>query len=313
MLKSKNKVLVIILAILGIALVIKLIFGDTKGSERSFKKYLIELNTDNVDKLTITNDENTITMFKEGNKWYVSDITGKYFADQQVIGDLVNDMSAMKIEKLVSTEKTKWKEYEVDDTLGVKVSLFKGKKRLAEVIVGRFSYRQTGSGQGGYGGGYQLSTMVRLNSEKEIYSIEGAISMQVKRSLDNFRDKTIISFDPETVQKLEYIYPADSSFTLALSNGEWLLNSEIASIGKVINFLNEIKETKGNSFTQDVDTENVEEFQLRITTNTGIQILVKSYKTEDKYVFITSQNEGVLTETEYLFKKIFPSADKFLE
>ena len=304
MLKTNTKLLVITLAVLSVLLIIYFMFFK---EERSFREHLVKFDVSKVDNFKISSDERTVSFFKENNRWYVSDGAGNYIADQTVVNDLVNALSAIKIDKLVSNDESKWEEYEVTNALGSTVEVFKGKKLLAEIIIGRFSYRQVGQG-------ISMSTMVRLQKEKEIYSVDGSINMQTKRTADNFRDKTILSFDPETVQKVEVLFPMGNSYVLSYANDEWMINHRVASIGKVINYLNEIKETKGNTFIKEVDTDNLEEYKLIVHTTKGLTVTVKVYKTADeRYAFVTTQNDGILVDSEYLFKKMFPQAERFVD
>lgn len=305
MLKTKNKLLIIVLIVLGAILGANLLIRNFKG-ERSLKKFVTEIDHTQVDKITINNEGKTITIDKESEQWYVSDDINRYVADSQASVSLVETISQLRIERLVTKGREKREEYEVDDTSGVKVNIFVKGEKANSIIVGRFSYRQIGQG------GIKMSTMVRLDGEDEVYSVDGGLSMQVKRSIDNFRDKTILNFDPENVKKIEIICPLqNNSLTLQSNDGGWTVNSETASMGRTINYLNDVKNVKGTGFTSEIKTDSIEEYRLKITLSNGEPIIVESYKIEDKYIFISSQNEFVLTDSEQLFNRLFLTIDKF--
>jgi hypothetical protein len=306
MLKTKNKILYIVLAVLAVALIINTVRTNIKG-ERSFRTSLVEFDPQKIDQLVMVNNSAEIKFTRDKELWMVAQESKSNLADVQSVENILKELSTMKIERLVTKEKSKLREFEVDDTLGVAVQLFSKGKKVADLVVGRFSYRQTGNRQGGI----QLSTMIRLANETDVYSIEGALSMSVKRDFDSFRDKTLVRFDPDKVQSMEFTYPSDSSFTLTRGSDVWFLNRDTVDTGKVINFLNDIKETRGNSFTTDFDPAGILEFQMKATLSGEAPIVVKAYQQGEKYVFVSSQNESSLSDSEHLFKRVFASKRKF--
>jgi hypothetical protein len=306
MLKTKNKILYIVLAVLAVALIINTVRTNIKG-ERSFRTSLVEFDPQKIDQLVMVNNSAEIKFTRDKELWMVAQESKSNRADVQSVENILKELSTMKIERLVTKEKSKLREFEVDDTLGVAVRLFSKGKKVADLVVGRFSYRQTGNRQGGI----QLSTMIRLANETDVYSIEGALSMSVKRDFDSFRDKTLVRFDPDKVQSMEFTYPSDSSFTLTRGSDVWFLNRDTVDTGKVINFLNDIKETRGNSFTTDFDPAGALEFQMKATLSGEAPIVVKAYQQGEKYIFVSSQNESSLSDSEHLFKRVFASKRKF--
>ncbi|HON18932.1 MAG TPA: DUF4340 domain-containing protein [Salinivirgaceae bacterium] len=304
MLKIKNKILFLIVGILALVVIINTIRNQIRG-ERTFRSELLKFNPDEVTKILLANHEEHLTFEKISNQWMVSDDKNpKSRADQQAVNNILKDLSLLKIERLVSREKTKLKEFEVDDTLGTKVSLYKDKKLLGELMIGRFSYRQ-----GGYGG-VQLSTMVRLPNEIEVYSVEGALSMSVKLDYRSFRDKTIVELEPSIIQQIEFKYPGDSSFTITKMNEMWFSGTDTLETGKVVNYLNDIKNLRAGSFVESPSPREIP-FQVIITPKDLPQITVSAFNDNNRYLFVTSQNDAILSDSEYVFKRLFVSKKKF--
>lgn len=304
MLKTKNKTLYIILGVLAVVVAVNLIRDNLRG-ERSFANELLSFDPQNVSTLMISHSDDVITFEKVSGVWMVSNKENqKYRADQSSVENIIKDLSNIKIERLVSRDKSQWKEYEVDDSLGTTVTLLNNKKNLGEIVIGRFSYRQSGYG------GVQLSTMVRQPKSNDVYSVEGALSFSIKRDFQSFRDKTILNIEPDLVQQIEFSYPGDSSFTLTKTNNLWLMGVDTVTTGKVLNYLNDIKDTRASSIAE-TTPEQTEQFQLKISMNNLPPITVKAFKHQDRYMFITTQNEAILTDAEYLFKRLFVSKQKF--
>ncbi|HOG20409.1 MAG TPA: DUF4340 domain-containing protein [Salinivirgaceae bacterium] len=304
MLKIKNRTLYIIIAILLVALIIKVVSSNIKG-ERTFRKSLCEFNPEDIDKIEIVDNNSLIKFTKDGIIWRVAKDAESYKADIQTVESILKDLSTMNIQRVVSRDKSKLQENEIDDSTGTRIKLFSKSKLLADLVVGRFSYRQTGQG------GIQLSTMVRLANEDDVYSIEGSLSMSVRRDFDGFRDKTIAKFDPEKLQSIEFSYPADSSFTLIQSGDLWLINQDTAEIGKVINYLNDIKDARANAFAPDFNPEDAEMFELKASFIDEQPLIIKAFKQGEKYLFMSTQNESTLSDSEHVFKRLFVSKNKF--
>ena len=304
MLKTKNKTLYIVLAILAGALIFNTIRTNMKG-ERSFRKQMVEFDANQVNKFIVNNDNGEITFAKKSDDWTVSQEGKSYKADQNTVQNILKELSNLKVEQLVAKEKTKWAELEVDDEKGSKVLVYIKNKTVANMVVGRFKYRQTGNG------GIQLSTMVRLSNESDVYSVEGALSMSINRNLDGFRDKTITKIDPEQIQQIKFSYPGDSSFVLTKNNTTWLINSDSANKIEVTNYLSDIKECRGNTFATEFNADEFPIYSLEILQKEGEAITVKAYKKEEKYIFESTQNEGIINDSEAIFKRLFASANKF--
>ncbi|HQA76307.1 MAG TPA: DUF4340 domain-containing protein [Salinivirgaceae bacterium] len=304
MLNTKNRTLYIIIAILLVALIVMIVKTNIKG-ERTFRKSLCEFNPEDIDKIEIVDNNSLIKFIKDGAIWRVAKDAESYKADIQTVESILKDLSTMNIQRVVSRDKSKLQENEIDDSLGTRIKLFSKNKQLTDLVIGRFSYRQTGQG------GIQLSTMVRLANEYDVYSIEGSLSMSVRRDFDGFRDKTIAKFDPENVQNIEFSYPADSSFTLTRSGDIWLINQDTVEIGKVVNYLNDIKDARANAFATDFNPENAELFELKATFSGEQPLTIKAFKQGEKYLFLSAQNESTLSDSEHIFRRLFVSKNKF--
>ena len=304
MLKTKNKTLYIVLAVLAGALIFNTIRTNIKG-ERSFRKEMVEFDANDVTKFTIDNNNILITFTKKENEWSVSQDDKTYKADQTTALNILKELSNLKVERLVSKEKEKWAELEIDAEKGTKVIVYADGKTVANMVVGRFKYRQTGNG------GIQLSTMVRLSDETEVYSVEGSLSMSIKRNLESFRDKTITKFEPEQIQKIKFSYPGDSSFVIEKKENIWMINNDSAAAGKIMNYLSDIKDCRGNSFAPEYNPGAMQEYSMEATMKNNQSITVTAYKIDDKFVFKSTQNEGILNDSETIFKRLFASPNKF--
>ena len=214
-------------------LVILTEIGGSKKGERSFKSELVNFNNAEVTRILLhPNSQNgkSLTLNKENDVWMVTDGEKSYKADQNNVTSMLNSINKLTAESLISSSKEKWSTYEVNDSLGSKVKVFSDKKVLADLIVGKIKFAQP----------QKISTYIRLADEKQTYSVNGFLSMTFNRDMNQLRDKTILNAKINELVKLEFNYPADSSFTLSNRNDQWYLNNQLADSAAVKQYFKNI-------------------------------------------------------------------------
>ncbi len=298
--KFNNRTLIIIfLALLGLVAIVQLV-SNQKG-ERNFREYLAKVDTTKIDKIEFIHFEKEPLVLEKSNKnqWQVKQGDKQAAADQSALKSLMKSLSNLKVKKRVAIKEEKWKEYEVNDSLGTKVVIHGDGEQLAELIVGRFSYKRVGQG-------FSMSTNARLPNEPEVYTVEGQLSMMTRRDFNGFRDHTLLSVQPANVQEVRFNYPADSSFVLTRQSGEWMARNAAADSTQVDKYLKKLENITAHNFAQEFNPGNQPVFKLNIATKNGNNHLVEAYPDDDKYVFRTSQNTGaIFREGKHIFEKMF--------
>lgn len=298
--KFNNRTLIIIfLALLALVAIIQLM-SNQKG-ERNFREYLAKVDTTKIDKIEFIHFEKEPLIFEKSgeNQWHVKQGEKQAAADQSALKSLMKSLSNLKVKKRVAIKEEKWKEYEVNDSLGTRVVIHGDGEELAEIIVGRFSYKRVGQG-------FSMSTNARLPDEPEVYTVEGQLSMMTRRDFNGFRDHTLLSVQPANVQEVRFSYPADSSFVLTRQNNQWMARNAPADSTQVDKFLKKLKNNTAHNFAQKFDPENQPVFKLNIATKNGDNHLVEAYSDDDKYIFRTSQNaDAIFREGKNTFEKMF--------
>ena len=85
----------------------------------------------------------------------------------------------------------------------------------------------TGHSASDYAGLY-----VRPAGDSAVYALHGPLAGELGRGLDGWRDKTIVSVPPDSVQRVEVVHGRDS-FTLARAGKTWTVGSAAADSGAV--------------------------------------------------------------------------------
>lgn len=107
-----------------------------------------------------------------------------YLADSVLISRLIADIEALKIGEIISEREEKFKDFGVDEG-GVKVKLISPQKEISFFI-------------GKYAGDYEHSYL-RFEGDDKVYLSKGLSKYSIDRDPNQWRDKTIFSFDKDGV------------------------------------------------------------------------------------------------------------------
>jgi len=279
-----NKVLVIVFIILLLSAVF-VFFIDGGKNERTFRDILVNIDTTAVNEILIypkSQNHKEVKLFKEKENWRVT-LSGNKSAlvPGKRMTDVFNQLLAIKPQRLAARGEDKWSEFQVDST-GSKVIVKQGDKVVLDLIIGRFSFQQPRS----------MLTYVRLSNDADVYVVDGFLDMTFNKGANIFRDAAIINDEFSNWNQLQFIYPSDSSFTLAKSGNDWLINGMKTDSLNTFNFLNRLSRLTDTKFIDDFSPENpaAPVYKLNITTEDFQFIEINGYKENKRYVISSSQN-----------------------
>jgi hypothetical protein len=162
----------------------------TNDSDRPIPK----LTQASIDTVEITKGGQTTILKAEGGKYKLLAPVA-YPADESAAKAAWEMLDRMNVSDLVTDQKAKQAEFEVDDKLGVHVvAKGAGGKVLADFVVGK-----------GAGGG----SMVRLTGKDEIWQASGVQRFIVDKTPTDWRDKSITTFAAEEAEKIEIVTKDD--------------------------------------------------------------------------------------------------------
>lgn len=142
----------------------------------------------------------------------------------------------LKPQRIVSKKREKWNDFNVGDSSGTHVRVMAGNSTEADLWIGRAGFTQV-PGPGGQFGGESF-THVRRNGEDEVYTVEGFLEAQFNRGFNDWRDKSFTRLKRDSVNKITFRYPADSSFVLEKKNEKWMSGMESGDSTAITSYLN---------------------------------------------------------------------------
>jgi len=246
---------------------------------------------------------------RKGKDWCVSqgDVSGR--AEPRAANYIISQLEQISPDRLGSNDPKDWKQFNVNDSLGTRVVLLYDKDTALDVVVGRFSYIPQQKKSISY---------VRLSGQKEVYAVDGFLSMNVANEFDNWRDKRLMPGDYPTWTKLTFTYPNDSGFVIQKdSNEQWVFNDgTMPDSLAAVTLIKDVSSQNYGSFVNTFDTTGKQPmFTLRAEGSDFSPVLIKAYPadTANKYAISSTLNPGsfISGSKNGIFSKTFPSKKAF--
>ncbi len=199
--------------------------------ESNLPENLTEVDSSKVTELIVFpgKDRGTeIHLSRSGKDWVLKtgDRTGHL--EQGRGNTSLQSLMNLKPQRVLTKRKEKWNEFGVGDSTGTRVKVIEGNSVQSDVWIGRTGFSQS------TGGGY---TYVRLNGENEVYSVDGFLEGQFNLGFNDWRDKSFSRLKRDSIDKITFRYPADSSFILEKKNGKWKMGVVAADSAVVSSYL----------------------------------------------------------------------------
>lgn len=196
---------------------------------------VVKIDTARVTDLLVTpakGNRETVRMTRSGG-WKLMKGEQTLRLEQGAAASALRMLTGLKPERLAAKRQEKWNEFGVGDSTGTRVQVMAGTSTLADLVIGRSGFGQTPTAS--YGGpGF---TYVRLYDEPEVFAVGGFLDAQFNRTLDDWRDKSFLRLSKDSVNRVRFSYPADSSFVIDRQSGKWLMTNMLADSTAIRSYL----------------------------------------------------------------------------
>jgi hypothetical protein len=182
---------------------------DGKNAVREPDHLLTGFTPADVNRINITcSDSDPIVLQRTGGEWQVTaDRGASYAANSSAVQALLEALTELKTNSMVSRKPARHALYEVSPETGLYVeALDREKRTLAEVLIGK-------------SGPNIFSTYVRTTDSDAVYLVDGILQNTTSKTLNEWRDKSIFSLDPEDVHA--YTVHGDCSLALRKNDTMW--------------------------------------------------------------------------------------------
>jgi hypothetical protein len=287
-------------------------FFSGKSRSKSFKTELVTIDTARVSKIIIDSRGERTELIKENNGWKVLIGAGKYAeAQRSNVKGTLNSLLTIKPSRIAAKDPAKWKEYQVDSA-GTRVQVYEGGKTTLDLVIGRFGFNQQAMQQqqmmGGRGGMQQFYSYVRPYNESEVYVAENFMGMSINTNANDYRNKKLISLATESIESIQFNYPADSAFSLSKIDSVWSIAGMVADSAAVADYLNDIRYINNSNFVDDVPPAALVSptLSMKIKQAESADIELKAYQHPTyKWIIHSSENPMSYFADEQLIEKLF--------
>ena len=189
-----------ILAAILVALILYLALHRSNRTHYQLPE-LSEVTGKHISKLEITTAGNAIIFNQKDNTWNIE--PKGYRADSTKIKNMLNVIEKLKLTALVSESKN-YIRYDLSNDKNIHVKAWQGQTLLREFDIGKTAPTFK-------------HTFVKLPDDHNVYHARGDFRRNFDRSVDDFRDKTVLSYAQNTIQGIKLTHEEK---TISLSRKE---------------------------------------------------------------------------------------------
>jgi len=315
-----KKEYVILLAIIGI-LSLYLFKHDSDQTHYQIPP-LKNIPTMEISKLEIVKTGNAIELNRKSGKWQIG--SQAYPADFEKIQDILNIVEELKLDTLVSEAKI-YNRYDLTENKRITVKAYKEDKILREIEIGKAAASVR-------------HTYVKLAGDPNVYHARNNFRTKVDVTEDDLRDKTVLTFDKETVNEIiiardgqEFAFKnqptpvdlnvAQDSKTTAAEKAApadiWMRSDQkMAEGAKLVSLMSSLSKLKCDSFINDKQKDDFKDAIHSVTLKGVEEVKLSIFKQRDgdteKFPAISSANDYPFLLPKMKVEQIMKKPDEFL-
>lgn len=181
----KKKMEYILLAAVILAAGAYLMFRQADRTRYTLPKFP-EMQPGAVTRVEITREDRRIFLEKSNDGWRVS--PGGFSVDEKTVNDLLDALAGLILSAQVSESKN-YARYDLGEEKKIHVKAFAGKTLNRDLAIGSTAstFRHT---------------HVKLAGDPHVYQAQGNLKSKFDVTVEDLRDKTVLSFDPDRVREV---------------------------------------------------------------------------------------------------------------
>jgi Domain of unknown function (DUF4340) len=214
-----------------------------------------------VDRALIITGADTIKLVRQDTGWTV----GGYRANGAYVDAMLNVLSdTTATSELVAESAASHARLGLDSATAHRLVVMQGARPLAALLVG---------GQGGtYGTSY-----VRKPGDNASWQLQGTLSQIANRSLDDWRDKTIVHLDPDSVGAIDMQRGKKTWRLTRADSGAWTMGAAAGDSSAVAAVLNQFRTLQASSFASATQADSANfarpDRSVRLTSRSGVPLV----------------------------------------
>jgi hypothetical protein len=240
-------------------------------------------------------------------------------ADDNRVKSVLAQLDGTRILNIAANDPSKWEEFNTANEKGIRVKIMSNEEVLADLIIGKFDFIQpkTTQQQNPYMRQPQgeMRSYVRIFGENEVYTIDGMISFGIGKTVDDYVDKNLTSFNFDDIGQLDFEFADGNSFQLANNDGNWTIDGSLADSLSTVNYLKKIGNLRGKEVMKTRFEDKDPFATVTIGKLEGGEIKIESFALDSaSYALHSSINpQNILIDSDgSVVEKVFVSKNYFL-
>ncbi len=286
---SKEKRRIITLIILSLALCILYFLPPAKKLVGKKPQPVLKFSPKEVKKITLVFSKNKIqTLEKKEERWVVKTERGEFPADYERVNSLVNTLSNITKEEIVSKNKNRHKKFGI------------GEKRI-EITTTNTSFTLYVGNSTGYQKYY-----ARIDNENEVFIVNN-----LQLYPEDLRDLKIPLVKKEEKVTRVILSYSNKKLLIEKNKNSWLVNSKRAEKTKVDFFVNDLATLKAKDIEN--QSKNLHQPLMEIYVNeNGKEKFLKIFSLNNSYYAKSSESSFIYQLEKYQFDSLKKTEEDFL-
>jgi len=291
MTNATKSLLIVFVSLLVITGLVK--WAGNSSSSEVFQTQIVEVDTAQVNRIVIeTPTQNrTITLRRGDPGWSVtgSGSGESYPADAAAVERALGQLNELNVKAVATRDPEKHTRFKVDST-GTRVTLYDEDNELAGLVLGAPQIVSRS----------EFNSYVRPSDEDAVYTVEGFLGSTFGRDLDGWRDKIVWELDQDRLSRIDFLYPADSSFSIEKAGeNNWVSGEDTLQSGPVSRLTSRLATLRAGGFVDSLGTDRFgsELYAIQVRLDNGVQKTLRLKPAGDA----SNEYRAVATDFPYLF------------
>ncbi len=203
---------------------------------------LLELDADQPDSIVVTRAIGDVLLQRVSDD--VWSVNGHRAAVTSVT-EFLEALQGTARAELVAQNPSSFSRFDIEDDTARRLQVFNGSASVLDLLVGK------------RGADFQ-SSYVRRPNEDEVYVARFPIGTFVDRPLDDWRDKTIASLQPDAIAGIEVTRNDGSYNNVRADSGQWSIDGDPVDSAAVARLAGQFSSLNGTSFPSEVQMDSVD-------------------------------------------------------
>jgi hypothetical protein len=292
--KKSNIILILVLVLLAISAYFLTKRSGETSSDITERIMLADIDTNQITKIFIKNEFDSITLERDGESWLVTK-PFRYRSDEDRISIAMMRLADLSVISSVSNKREKLHKFGLDST-GIIVKIYGKQGIISDLIIGNNASNPT-------------EVFARLNGSDEVYLVKGPLRFTFNAPLKDWRNRRIVRFNPDTVTSISLNYGKES-FTLNKKDSLWYISGIQADSSFVNKYLRRLTIFDTDYFEDDYDSSGFK--QTHSISLNGYQLLSVQQVDKEQYIVTSPQSKQWFTLLRMKAILLLPDKKEFL-